>query len=223
MGQEGEEKNEISGQPTEKEASLTSNNKKVESLEKSKTLSEGERLKNPVSNEVKTAGVVVPSAIRISPNTSKNTTTETSFRDSPRVTVVRPKASRTPPQEPPKDGKPRVSENGGTSEVTAEPLKPVLMGERGGKGDKQASKKEEVRRRDEAQTSFPRRKKPNQMTSGRAGHADGQAPTQHVQYSSAAVGGARQQHSHRQDAHGYRQQQQARGSWRLLLVVARRL
>lgn len=211
MGQEGEEKNEFSSQPTEKQAPLSANNNKKQASEKSETLNDGDRVKNPDSNEVKTPGVVVPSVIRISPNTNKNTTTEAAVRDSPRITVVRPKASKTPPQEAP-DVKPRFSENGGTAAASKEEVKPALMGERGGKGDKQASKKEEIRRRDEAQTAFPRRNKANRMTSGRAGHADGQAPTQHVHYAGATGAARHQQHSHRQDAQGYRQQQQARGS-----------
>jgi len=215
MGEEGQEKNEISIEPTEKDTPLptTNNNNKEEAPGKSCRLSEEERQRNPDSEKNSTHRVVVPSVIRISPKTNgEKATAETAARDSPRVPVIRPKASKTPPQEP--NGKSRPGEQAGTEgNAPGNDRNQPPVGERGGKGEKQTPKKEEIKRKDEVQTNFPRRNKPKRMTSGRGGgvpQVDGQAPTQHVQYANTGGGGGAR-HSNRQDPHGYRQQQ-ARGS-----------
>jgi len=205
MGEDGQEKNEIIVEFSENGAPLTVTSIKDEASAavESFTLSDGERSRNPDPDErSENSGVVVPSVIRISPKTNGKKKTNAT-RDSPRLSVVRPVANKTPPQEPsaPTNGKPRP---GTHAAAAAKGKSPAHMGERGGKGDKKkAPQKEDNRRRDETQTSFPRRNKPKRMTSGRGSHADGQAPTQHVQYSNA--GARHAQHANRQDPHGYRQ------------------
>ena len=193
MGKEGEEKSDITGESKQQEARLPTNGNKEEN---SFPLSDQDKSRipdRPLSEKTQT--VVVPSGIRVSPSVNGGKVKTDSSAGSKSPTVVRPRASKTPPQ--PKKKAARTAENGTRNEKT-------LMGERGGKGEKQPSRKKEVNKRDDSQVSFPRRNnKSNRTTAGMPPH-DGQAPTQQVQYSNAAGGGARQ--GTRQDTHGYRQQ-----------------
>lgn len=197
MGEEGVEKNEIIVEPTDKSARPVNNKEEVSSAVESFTLSEEERSRNPDPEETKSSGVVVPSVIRISPNTTNGNRkaggAESVVRSSPLVPVVRPRASKTPPQEPAAapNGKPRPSEEAGKASGNASGKEII----------NQTPKKDEAKRR-EAQTNFPRRNKPKRMTSGKGvgmAQVDG-----HTQYSNTAAG-ARHQHANRQDTHGHRQ------------------
>lgn len=216
MGSEGEE-NEIIVDRAENGVALpvTSRSIREEASEKSYTFSDGERSRNPDPEESKSSSFVVPSVIRISPEAnSGNGKTEPSARYSPRVPVVRPVASKTPPQESatPHNAKPRPEQP--QTKPPGKAKDPPSMGERGGKGNRQAIKKDEVKRRDHSQTNFPRRNKPKRMSTGAGGahQVDGQqAATQHVQYSNAGTR-HNQQHPNRQDPHGYRQQHHGRGT-----------
>lgn len=204
MGKEGEEKSDTTVESKQQEARIPTNGNKEENFG---NLSEQDNKQSRIPDRPseKSQTVVVPSVIRVSPPVNSGADKTVSSAGSKSPTVVRPRASKTPPQGTqngklrPNKEPARTPENGARNEKT-------LMDERGDKGGKQLTRKKEVvKRRDEAQVTFPRRSnKPNRTTAGMPPH-DGQAPTQHVQYSNAAGGGGAR-HGTRQDPHGYRQQ-----------------
>ena len=213
MGEEGGEENETVFKSTR---ALLPAPRSIKDAPESFTVRE-ERSSNPDPDKTTTsAGVVVPSVIRISPASSAGKiSTEALVRTSPSVAVVRPRASKTPPQEPAanrQNDKSRLSEETGKVEGKGrgneEKSSPVET--RRSNGGKKAIKRNEVKRRDEAQINFPSRSsKRMPPTSGQIPgmppQVDGQAPTQHVQYSNNMGTGVRQHHPNRQDPHGYRQ------------------